>query len=304
MQVSRLTLAALTLVVVAGCAGNPMPRWPSDEPVNGSRSAAALLAAAVEAQGGDLFESVADIAVRFEGRWGVLAPRLQPVLADRRYRRTSEERYLLDEGVVLQLHSGPAGAKRVLRQRATSAAPGETEVLYPHRDRAASEQQRRASALVADVYLMLTTGPSFFTSSVDAEWALLEPALLDGRTQERLRGRIRPGFGDAAHDDVVLWIDREERILRRVHFSLNGFTPAGGAEVDVTLRDHRRIQGFLWPTLFVERIREPLDLFAHRWRLAGLDLDRQLRSADVASLTPAATRPATAREASAERAEP
>ena len=39
----------------------------------------------------------------------------------------------------------------------------------------------------------------------------------------RLFVTIRPGFGEAESDDLVLWIDPDTERLFRVHMTLNGF---------------------------------------------------------------------------------
>ena len=50
----------------------------------------------------------------------------------------------------------------------------------------------------------------------------------------------------------------------------------------------------LWPTRLVERIREPIDVFAHRWTLEGLDVDRDLGGDEIGagSLSDLVTDPA------------
>jgi hypothetical protein len=94
---------------------------------------------------------------------------------------------------------------------------------------------------------------------------------------------LRPGFGAAAEDRVILFIDRTTKQLRRVRMTLNGLESTRGAEVDVTFRDFRRIDGVLWPTDFDERIRVPFDLHAHHWKMTGLDTNRGLREQDLTS---------------------
>ena len=49
----------------------------------------------------------------------------------------------------------------------------------------------------------------------------------------------------------------------------------------MTFSEHREIAGYVWPTSFVERIREPVSAFAHRWSLTGLDVDRGLTRDDL-----------------------
>lgn len=48
-------------------------------------AAVALLAASQRAQGKKAFENVRDVSVRYEGKWGSIAPRFQPVLVDKTF---------------------------------------------------------------------------------------------------------------------------------------------------------------------------------------------------------------------------
>jgi hypothetical protein len=97
---------------------------------------------------------------------------------------------------------------------------------------------------------------------------------------------LRPGFGNAKEDRVILFIDRATKQLRRVRMTLSGLESTLGAEVDVTFRDFRTIEGVLWPTDFDERIRVPFDLHAHHWKMLGLDINRGFRAADLTSAGP------------------
>ena len=64
--------------------------------------------------------------------------------------------------------------------------------------------------------------------------------------------------------------------------TLSGLDSMRGAEVDVTFRDFRTIDGILRPTDFDERIRVPFDMHAHHWRMLGLETNRGIRAADLA----------------------
>jgi hypothetical protein len=70
----------------------------------------------------------------------------------------------------------------------------------------------------------------------------------------------------------VLFIDRATKQLRRVRMTLNGVESTRGAEVDVTFRNFRTVEGVLWATDFDERIRVPFDLHAHHWTLQEIKL--------------------------------
>jgi hypothetical protein len=269
----------LTLLIISSfpflvsCASSGVPGW-TDTQVSAERNPALeLVEKSVAAHGGDVFREVRDLSVSYEGEWGFLASRIQPVVADRRYRKSSEERYLLGEGIIFQKHVGPGGYKTVLRGRDS------IEVSYDGTE-VTEEPPKAASALVADVYLMLITGPSFFLrDGVDLRATGREQ--IQGREYDVVLARVRPGFGFSREDRAQLWLDRETGLLHRVQFTLEGFETTRGAEVDVTFLDHREIDGRVWPTRFVERIREPFDIFAHRWRLLGLDVDRGLFEDDL-----------------------
>ena len=95
---------------------------------------------------------------------------------------------------------------------------------------------------------------------------------------------------------MALFIDGDERLMRRVRFTLNGLDSTQGAVAEVDCWDHRTIQGVRWPSRFHERLLRPLPLPVHDWALEGLDLNRGLTPADIsgAELSPAAAAPAAA----------
>jgi hypothetical protein len=234
--------------------------------------AVALLHESQRAHGRTAFTKVRDISVRYEGRWASIGPRFQPVLADTKFRRGSEERLLVSERIIAQEHSGPAGKKLVVR------TPGKISVAY-NRVLSHDAEAKRAAALVADAYTLFLLGPFYF----DRPGVVLTrngEAVVDKSVCDEVLAVLQPGFGEAKEDRVILFIDRATKQLRRVRMTLSGLESTRGAEVDVTLRDFRTIGGILWPTDFDERIRVPFDLHAHHWRLLGLEINRGFRSAD------------------------
>jgi len=265
--------AGIALIfVLSGCAARFPPRGVVADST-GRQRAADLLRASIDAHGGYLYghDGPAEVRVDYEGRWGNLVRLLQPVLVDAAFRQGSEERLEPASDRLTQLHRGPAGEKRVVRDADS------VEVLY-NGDEVLSPGKRDAAALVADAYQMFLAGPSFFERR-RAELTLLEPKRREGRRYERLLARLRPGLGHADEDEVVLWIDGETRRLDRLDFTLNGLESTRGALVSVTLDDHRRVGGWLWPTRFVERLRAPLRVTAHRWRATSLEVDPVERAA-------------------------
>lgn len=185
------------------------------------------------------------MSVRYDGRWASIGPRLQPVLCDRGFRRGSEERLLIKQRIIAQEHTGPAGRKSVLR------APGCLSVSY-NGSISTKEEANRAAALVADAYAMFLLGPFYFHRP-GVVLALHGESVVDRSRCDEVLAVLRPGFGIAEEDRVVLGIDRATKQLRRVRMTLNGLESTRGAEVDVTFRDFRRIDGVLWPTDFLAR---------------------------------------------------
>jgi|GEM_PF-261454 len=207
-------------------------------------------------------------------------------------------------GLVAQVHTGPAGEKVVLRQRRWQLAPGpdaRPNARPTPRSNASSDAPTEAArqvsvsydgeidegevvldaaALVADAYRMFLLGPLHFIGS-DRQMETLSPQRLNGRRVDRLRIRTRPGLGAAAQDDYVLYIDREERLTRRIRFSLAGLASTRGAIVETDYFDFIERDGLVVATRFFEQVRRPIPgLDAHRWRMTGLDLNRGMTAAD------------------------
>lgn len=268
--VLRLWLAAVA-VLLSACSS---PQISTRDIGKSDPAAKGLLTASQDAHGKKAFAKVRDVSVRYEGKWAAVGPKFQPVLADTKFRRGSEERLLIASRAMMQEHSGPGGKKIVVRK------PGTVAVAYngvTSNDAEAS----RAAALVADAYTLFLLGPFYF----DRPGVVLAPngeARVDKAVCDQVLAVLRPGFGMAKEDRVILFIDRANKQLRRVRMTLSGLESTRGAEVDVTFRDFRNIGGIVWPTDFDERICVPFDLHAHHWRMLGLDLNRGLRASDFA----------------------
>jgi len=244
-----------------------------------------IVSACQKAHGSKSFSKIRDLSVRYEGQWGSIGPRFQPTLVDSRFRGDSEERLILSKRLMAQTHSGHRGIKKVLRE------PGKVDVAY-NGATALAEETNRAAALVADAYTMFLLGPFYF-SPKNSVFAMNGTSNVDEELCDEVLAILKPGFGMADEDRVILFISRGSKQLRRVRMTLNGLESTRGAEVDVTFRDFRRIDGVLWPTDFDERIRSPFDLHAHHWNLRGLEINRGLNQADlkVAQWTARAAKP-------------
>ena len=287
----RFYLPAIVLLALMslGCASQ-LPQWQELSTAPGARQpeAVELLSAAVQAHGGDAFGELTDVSVQYQGDWGRLVPKLQPVLSDVDFRRRSEELYWPQIGRVTQLHDGPGGAKTVVR------LPDEVEVTYSpvgsgSAIRDGSEEEHLASALVADAYTLFLFGPSFVEHRAES-LALLEPAEMDGQTYPRILARLRPGFGMSAEDRVALWFDPNTSRLFRVHFTIDGLESTQGAEVDVTFDGYREVGGYWWPTRFHERVLAPIRAFAHRWETVDLRVNSGVQP-DQVDIAAALSRP-------------
>ncbi len=255
------TIAALTTLLLSSCASPKI----SSRPVAASETGAvALVSASQQAHGGNAFRKVKEITVAYEGKWGAIGPRFQPVLVDRQFRGNSKEHWDAGMRTLKQIHTGAAGQKVVVRQ------PGKVNVSY-NGTTSTDAEKNQAAALVADAYSMFLLGPHYF----DRKGVTLVShgsSKVDEYLCDEVLAVLRPGFGMAEEDRVVLFIDRASKQLRRVGMTLNGLESTRGAEVDVTFRNFRSVEGVLWATDFDERIRVPFDLHAHHWTLQEINV--------------------------------
>ncbi|WP_338662012.1 hypothetical protein VQH23_17495 [Pararoseomonas sp. SCSIO 73927] len=263
--------------------------------------AKALLDANAEAHGLPALRRVNDVNVSYDGEWAPLIGRIQPALVDSGHRGPSQERLLPGHRLLAQNFTGSAGRKAVLRRWAANA-PGTVRVRFEDRD--ATEEDRRAAALVADGYALFLLGPMLLAGPWAADRApLLAPGgeeriTVSGRARDCdiLRARIAPGLGFSPAEELALYIGRADRLMHRVRFGLEGLESTRGAVAEVDLWDHMERGGIRWPTRFHERLLRPFPLAVHDWHLTGLDLDRGLTPADLEgeTLSPRAAAPAGA----------
>lgn len=187
-------------------------------------------------------------------------------------------------GLVAQAHTGPEGRKAVARR-----AGGDVRVWFDGEE-AKDPDRRAAAALVSDAYALFLLGPMLLVTggwgaprSVALEVGGADDIVVGGRpfACDVLRGRMAPGLGLAASDRVALFLDREEGLMRRVRFSLDGMESTRGAVAEVDAYDHLARHGVRWPTRFHERLLRPLQMPVHDWWVTGLDVDRGFAAADV-----------------------
>lgn len=274
---SRRTLlcsSAAALPWLAGCA-TPLPL--GVQPSGGAGSPAAIAGAArlresAEVHGLVAYRQLRDINVAYDGMWRPLIDSIQPLVVDKAYRGSSQERLMPAAGINAQSYRGTAGNKQVLWRRGSGDTQGEVAVWF-NGQRSQDPAVAAACALVAEGYGLFLLGPLWL-----ADRGL--PAELAGR--ERVNGRacdvvhtwLRPGFGFAPQDRVALCIDRDDGITRRVRFTLEGTESTQGAVAEVDTFEHQRRFGVLWPLRSYEEVVHPLRLPAHDWHLTGLDVNR------------------------------
>ncbi len=280
-----LVMIFVVATLLTGCAS--FPRASADARFDDGQDAAAIFAACMEAHGGDIHDYPGDINLSTDGQWYRLIQRIQPIVSDAGFRVTSEERYRPRDGVYSVHHEGPLGSKQVVRSQAGVA-------VYYNGKRETDPVRIRATAMTNDAFQMFHFGPSFFKTRA-AAMVRIADAREQGRNYRRLLATVKPGFGEAAQDQVVLWIDAQTSRLFRVHMTLNGFETTQGAHVDTTFLEYRKFGPYLLPVRFHERVRGPLRIDAHDWHTTGIDLDRGWNAADIegAIFEGAAARPAT-----------
>jgi len=226
----RLVLASLALPGLQGC----MVPLPAMSTLATTPDARALLVRSADAHGLGALSHVTDLSVSYAGQWRALVGTLQPALVDFGFRGRSEERLLLRERLAAQAHTGPQGRKQVVRHTAPGAQ-GDVRVWF-NGDETHDDARRAAAALVVDGYSLFLLGPMLLAQSWPAKRSLvmeragIERVALEGREHECdvLRLRMTPGLGFSDGDQLALFIDREEQLMRRVRFTLNGLETTRG----------------------------------------------------------------------------
>jgi hypothetical protein len=281
---SRSLVVLLGLVVVlalGACSTIPMPVRSES-----SASALQLLEATQQAHGKNSFAAIKDIAVGYDGKWYTLVTKIQPLVTDPQFRGSSEERMILDSSqnrLVGQIYKGPGGTKTVIKRapksnEAASSSFGEVTIDYngkPNQDTAVNA----ASHLVLEAY-QLFLYPAFYVQRA-AWFETAGTAFVNGHECDLLLAVMRPGIGASKEDRVMLYIDKQERLVRRTRLTLEGTATTRGAVVDTDLSDFVTIAGVKWPSKFYEDLVTPFrGLPAHLFWLTGLDVNRGLTSAD------------------------
>jgi len=249
--------------MLASCSSLPVPGGASTyAPTETARKIIKQSAAAH----GDPWKKYRVVEVEYNGEWSAIATRLQPVLTDPKFRKSSVETYQPATGKVRQVHTGPGGTKIVVRQR--------PEIRVSFNGSAASDQEVLDSAeLVVDAYTAFLFGPSWL-SQKGTDFKLIGERTLDGDRCQLIEGRLSPGFGNSREDHFIAWISRDSSLMRRFQLSLNGLDSTRGADVDVIFSDYQKAaDGSVWPRHFLEFIQRPLLVKAHEWRMESLKIN-------------------------------
>jgi len=218
--------------------------------------------------GGEQLERLNDLNVTLSGQWRSLITRIQPLVTDHQYRVDSEERLLAAGRVYSALYRGPAGTKKVVRTRDT------IQVFYNDVE-SFDEDVLQSTALTADAFFYFLLGPLSLAGQ-STSFTRLSDVSENGRNYHRLYTVLEPGFGQSDRDELILWIDKQREVAYRMEITLQGFATTKGAWVDVTFLEFEKVDSFLLPVKFHERVRAPIAIHAHSWELTGLDINRDL----------------------------
>ncbi len=275
--------AFIALSLLAGCGSIPLPQGSQSQ-----AAALALLEQAQQAHGKAAFEAIKDINVSYTGTWFTIITKVQPAITDVVYRQTSQERMLMEGGLIAQIHSGPGGQKTVVEDRRKVA-------IWYNQQPYTGADQMAASHLVLHAYQIFLY-PAFYVQRASV-LELAGSSVVNGRDCDNLLAVLRPGIGSSAEDRVLLCIDRQDKLVRRVWLTLEGSEPSKGAVVSVVHDKFVQVGGVMWPTHFYETVVKPFaGLPAHDFALSGIDVNRGLTKADFADgkFSPLAAKPAAA----------
>ncbi len=273
-----LGVGALGSLPWLGACGTPLSLQggtPAHQP-----EAERLLRESAQAHGLEAYRGMRDINISHDGQWQALIDRIQPVVVDKSFRGSSQDRLIPSAGIVSQRYTGTAGHKQVAWQRGRDSANlGDIAVWYndqPSNDRAVLS----ASALVAECYGLFPLGPLWVVDR-GLVTQLGGKERVDGGVCEVVHVWLRPGLGRVAMDRLSLCIDRTTGLTRRLRFTLEGHPSTQGAVAEVDTFEHERRFGVMWPMRFFETVVHPLRLPAHAWHLTGLDVNRGYLASDL-----------------------
>ncbi|WP_086929899.1 hypothetical protein [Agarilytica rhodophyticola] len=272
MSVSYRFIYALCVLIVifnSGCAQNfPRPLSLSTPCCSDGLTGPEIFNNTFIKHGGNKLKQLNDLNVSIDGDWKFLITRIQPLVTDHRYRVSSEERILPNAGVYSAYYQGPAGTKKVIR------SSNQTRVFYNNEENV-DDDVLQSTALTADSFFIFLLGPLSLESFKD-NFVRLEDKQENGKRYHRIYTSMKPGIGNSAGDELVLWVDSETHLTYRVHITLEGYRTTLGAHVDVSYDAYEQVGDYIFASVFHERVLGPISIDAHAWRLTGIDINRGL----------------------------
>ena len=277
--VFRRAMVISVLALMTACSSVPMPQQSKTQ-----ADARALLDQSQAAHGKAAFSAIRDLSVAYDGTWFDIVTKVQPILTDKTFRKASEERMIFtdkfSDNVIAQIHTGDAGKKMVLRGGGLPL--GERASVWFNQQPETNRDKIAAAHLVVEAY-QLFLYPAFYVERA-THLERVGTGSVGGRECELLLAVMRPGIGNAVEDRVVLYIDKQDKLVRRVRLTLEGLDSTKGAIVDVDHSKFVEIAGVTWPTHFYESLVAPFPgLPAHDFSLRGLDVNRGMTKADFAN---------------------
>lgn len=260
----RIALISIAAAFMGACTTLPLPvSKPADAT---SKDAVAVLRRSSE-KAGNPWSRFHTVRVGYSGEWSRFVEKVQPVLTDPAFRKSSSELYEPKSERITQVHIGPAGEKRVVR------IPGKTTVQR-NRKPDFDTDSVAAAGLVADAYTVFTFGSSVLLAR-GLDLRIIGEQNLAGEKCTLVAGTMKPGFGPSEQDAVIAWIGTQTHRMHRFQFTLSGLASTAGADVDVTFSDFQPGPNATeWPRHFIERVRRPFDVQAHDWRMNSLEVVR------------------------------
>ena len=280
----------LCTILLGACATKfPTPENSGFTDTSDSLSGNAIFKLSFAAHGGEKLKYLRNINVGITGQWKQLIRRIQPLVTDFKFRVDSQERVLVNKGVYAAEYTGPAGQKSVFR------TPSSINVRY-NNNASLDSDVLSSTALTADSFYLFLLGP-LALEKWQNNVTRLRNQNMNGKPHWRVYINKQPGLGLSRDDEIVLWVDPQSKLTTRVQITLKGHESTKVAHVEVDYLDYKSLGGYVFPSVFFERVKAPIAIDAHAWQLTGLDINRNYTESDIANgykndaLAPANTRP-------------
>jgi len=227
----------------------------------------------LQAHGGDTRGRLNDLSVGLNGEWPFLITRIQPLVTDFKFRVSSQERLLVNDGVYTAFYTGPGGTKKVVR------TPDDIRVFY-NGEESFDSKVLQSSAMTADAFFLFLLGPLALQDHA-GKFVRLSDIREHNSDYYRIYAMLEPGYGQSERDEIIVWIDQKTNLTYRVDITLQGYESTKGAHVDVSFLAFDDFNGFKLPVKFLERVLGPIRIKAHEWYLTGLETNRGFTINDI-----------------------